>query len=97
VVAVARVGAEDRVEQGKRSLLSSTVLAFSPLEVRALTGADIDGCKANMMRVASSSRRAARGKAATWGRSAVKQGWEGYHPLCSAISSRRAGSRTRGS
>ena len=72
MVAAARVGAEDRVEQGKRSLLSSTVLAFSPLEVRALTGADIDGCKANIMRVASSSRRAARGKAAARGQKCGK-------------------------
>ncbi len=37
VVAAARIGAEDCVEQGKRSLLGRTVLAFGPLVVCALT------------------------------------------------------------
>ncbi len=44
VVAAAVVRAEDRIEQRNSCLLSGAILAFRPLVVCALAGANVDGC-----------------------------------------------------
>ena len=76
VVAVAAVGAEHSVEERESGLFGGALLAFGPFVMRALAGADVDGCGGRGMSGEGGGGRGG-GSCVWWGggQAAVPSAW----------------------
>ena len=86
VVAVAAVGAEHSVEERESGLFGGALLAFGPFVMRALAGADVDGCARRDVRTPRGKRETMRHLVRSWAlwalRAIVRAGGEQARTVC---------------